>query len=52
MMPIALLIATTVNPGNGALAPVPDTSLATSLLLGASAVGLAVFARFIKNRRK
>ncbi|MBP7142453.1 MAG: hypothetical protein KBA71_11135 [Opitutaceae bacterium] len=52
MMAFALLIATTINPVTPGAAHVPDSTMATSLLLGASALGLAVFARYIKNRRK
>ena len=33
-------------------AQVPDSNLATVLLLGAGALGLGIFARLIKNRRK
>ncbi|MBE7538200.1 MAG: hypothetical protein HS122_07295 [Opitutaceae bacterium] len=31
---------------------VPDTNIATALLVGAGALGLGIFARFIKSRRK
>ncbi|MBX7121490.1 MAG: hypothetical protein K1X42_05110 [Opitutaceae bacterium] len=47
MISIALLIATATPTQN-----VPDSNLATALLLGAGALGLGLFARFIKNRRK
>ena len=45
MIAYVLHLATTVS-------AVPDSSMTTSLQLGAAVLGLGLFARFIKNLRK
>lgn len=50
MIAYILHLATTYTPPP--VRTVPDSSMTTSLLLGAAVLGLGLFARFIKNLRK